>query len=76
MNTPSDKKIRALADEAAAHGDDMQLLICYRALEEKFDTDDYTGGGHRITSEQWKKLRRMTQDQARALCAAAINYET
>lgn len=66
------KQIRALKTEAAEHGDDMQWLLCERALGAGFDTDDYTGGGHRISPAQWGLLRKMSQDEARDICAAAI----
>jgi hypothetical protein len=69
----TDKQIRALSDEAAQHGDDMQLLVCYRALHADFDYDDYSDGGHRLTRANEKRLRAMTQEEARLLCTAAIN---
>jgi hypothetical protein len=69
---PTDKQIRALKTEAAEHGDDMQWLVCERALEADFDADDYTGGGHDITPRQWVRLGDMTQEEARALCGEAM----
>lgn len=68
----SDHKIRQLQQEAAQRGDDMQYLICERALNEDFDYEDYSGGGHRLTYSQEKLIRKMTQDEARLMCEAAI----
>lgn len=68
-----DHAIRALRREAIEGGDDMQLLICERALDSgEWDNDEWSGGGHKMTTAQWSRLRRMTQAQARVQCARVI----
>jgi hypothetical protein len=67
------EQIRTLRAEATQAGDDMQLLVCERALEtDVWSIDDWTGGGHRLTEVQWAQLATMTDTQARAICARAI----
>lgn len=67
------EQIRTLRTEAREAGDDMQLLVCERALETgEWSIDDWTSGGHRVTSEQWTQLATMTDTKARAICARAI----
>jgi hypothetical protein len=69
----SDDEIRTLRASATESGDDMQLLVCERALETGvWSIDDWTGGGHRLTEAQWATLATMTDTQARAICARAI----
>ena len=69
----SDHKMRQLQQEAAEAGDDMQWLVCERALNEDFDYEDYSGGGHQLNSSQEKLIRKMTQDEARLMCEATID---
>jgi hypothetical protein len=60
--TISDKQIRALREEAIAHGDYVQADLCNRALASDMVDQD----GNAIA------FADMTADEARAACANAI----
>lgn len=67
-----DSAIRQLQGEARDHDDDLQFLVCARALDSGFDAEDYTGGGHRLSAKQWRMLRGLSQRDARLMCAAVV----
>lgn len=42
----TESDIRALRSEAAEDGDVVMIVLCRRALGERVDWEDYSGGGH------------------------------
>ena len=67
-------QIKALSDEAASAGDDMQHATCLVALEGPIDSfeERFGGGGLDLSRSQREQLEEMTQDEARSICAQAI----
>lgn len=64
----TDEQVRGLRDEAATAGDIVQLAMCDAATGTL--AEDYSGGG--LRAEDWRRIRDMARDEARAACAAAL----
>lgn len=77
LSTLTDTQILALRTEAAAHGDDLQVVICTIAEEGALGdangyADRFGGGGLRLTTAEIRRVSAMTQEDARLECIRVI----
>lgn len=70
----TDAEIRTLMREAEDTGEDMTTVVCTIALEGPLSSfeERFGGAGMRLLAREVRRVEAMTQDEARAYCAAEV----